>query len=97
MRSVIHCVPCHSSAMSVAVRRGRKAAWSSALPYARSIREVESVTLTGQSRPNSDWAKRYDRAYFTVCGTGPGQPSTPGRWDMAARPNREKASCSICR
>jgi len=36
------------------------------------MRAVESVMFTGQSRPNSDWAKRYESAYFTVWGTRPG-------------------------
>src|SRR5262249_4286542 len=52
--SVIHCVPCQSVSKSVVVSRGKYAACNSLLPYMRSMREVESVTETGHSKPNSD-------------------------------------------
>ena len=53
--------------------------------------------LTGQSRPNSACAKRKVTAYFAAGGSGAGQPKTPARWLIAARPNSPKAMRSISR
>ena len=69
-RSVIHCVPFHRSFIFGAMNLGIRYSFSSGLPKVLMMWIVASVIDSGHIMPNSDWMKRYWKAYFAICGAG---------------------------